>query len=572
MKNIKILNILLLVVSISLLVGCGSSGGGSDSPVYPTPDLPSEYQKAPAFNKATNDVYTYKSNSDNVAVDLPVGSTYLVSITNSTNNSQYISLVSSLSASIRVSAADEPQQSEVVNSADMFDYKDYSEAEIQYRLNFINRLMQKQNSKGACSARANLGVTDHSYEKEGEYYSIWTADTWGTAHLLNNCKLVAVTEHAKFFVDQEYRGSYSPQRELMERIVTEGNFALTKVFDSDTVNIHNFIEENFGKFHDIDNDGKISIIITPYLSYLDSSYLGLFMHSCMLPDFEEPRDQILIAPPLNYNIRGENYVRHDEITNLCHEYQHLVNFSQRFYRDGQYSFNSEDAVKYQQELGFDEGSSVCAEALFRRARGEKGFSTLYDFSSNGTLSREYTGNDKRFNSSLSYCNGNISNVFPFAPFNRQYYGTNGLFMLYLHDRFGKENFKKLIELPFKGNELETAIPQTLGCSNEITLDVLQRDWHFALQHEFLLTELSKEGKSEAKTTDVRFKYKDWLKLNSYNKNLNSKSTSISLSKGATTMIKITPSSASSSDNTFRFFIKSSGETSYKNLEINIIKL
>ena len=144
MKNIKILNILLLVVSISLLVGCGSSGGGGDSPVYPTPDLPTEYQKAPAFNKATNDVYTYKSNSDNVAVDLPVGSTYLVSITNSTNNSQYISLVSSLSASIRVSAADEPQQSEVVNSADMFDYKDYSEAEIQYRLNFINRLMFKK--------------------------------------------------------------------------------------------------------------------------------------------------------------------------------------------------------------------------------------------------------------------------------------------------------------------------------------------------------------------------------------------------------------------------------------------
>ena len=141
-------------------------------------------------------------------------------------------------------------------------------------------------------------------------------------------------------------------------------------------------------------------------------------------------------------------------------------------------------------------------------------------------------------------------------------------MLYLHDRF-PENFKKLIEQPFTGNGLKEVIPQTLGVPN-LTLDDLQRDWHFALQHEYLKTELDKLG--EELTTDPRFKYEDWLKLNSQNKTLENKSVSVSLSSGYTTLVKLKPEIATSPDNTSRFFIKSSGDSSNKYLEINIIKL
>ena len=575
MKNIKILNILLLVVSISLLLGCGGGGGSSSYiPINPDPDLPTDYQKAPAFNNKANEVYTCKSNTDNLAVDLPVGSTYLVSITNTSGNTQSISLVSSVTASIRVSMADEPQQSEVVNFADSFRYQEQAEAEMQFRMNFINKLKETNGKRVLHSARAGISGVDHSDEQVGGTYTIYTSNGSGSPVELNNVKLVAVTANAKFFVDQNSRMGYSPQVDLMERIVTEGDFALTKVFDSDTVNIYDFMETNFGKFHDVDNDGKVSVIITPYLSSMNSSYLGLFMNYCMLESFVDPRDQILIAPPLN-NLRGENYFRSSAITNLCHEYQHLVNFSQRFYRNGNYSFNSDDSTKYMQELYFDEGCSVCSEALFRRARGKKGFSTLYDYKTNEYLSREYTGNDPRFNDCFSYSNkGNFSNVFPFyiasEDASRPYYkyGRNGLFMLYLHDRF-PENFKKLIEQPFTGNGLKEVIPQTLGVPN-LTLDDLQRDWHFALQHEYLKTELDKLG--EELTTDPRFKYEDWLKLNSQNKTLENKSVSVSLSSGYTTLVKLKPEIATSPDNTSRFFIKSSGDSSNKYLEINIIKL
>jgi hypothetical protein len=149
------------------------------------------------------------------------------------------------------------------------------------------------------------------------------------------------------------------------------------------------------------------------------------------------------------------------------------------------------------------------------------------------------------------------------------YGRNGLFFLYLHDRFGTETFKKLVELPFTGNNLKEVIPQSLGVPN-LTLDDLQRDWHFALQHEYLLTELQKEG--EAMTTDARFKYNDWLRLPSQNKKLEKKYLNISLSKGYTTLLKIKPDIPSSVNHTFRFFIKPTGSSPSKNLEINIIKL
>ena len=571
----KVFFLLISATIIVAMLGCGSGGGDSYSPIYPTPDLPTEYQKAPTFNKAANDVYTYKSNTDNLAIDLPVGSTYLVSITNTSGNYQSISLVSSVTASIRASIANEPQQSAAVNFADSFRYQERAEAEMQFRMNFINKLKEIKDNRVFCSARAGISGVDHSHEKVGEFYDIFVTNGTGSPVQLNKVKLVAVTAHAKFFVDQNSRMGYSPQVDLMERIVTEGSFALTKVFDSDSVNIYKTVQENFGDFYDVDNDGKISVIITPYLSSIGSNILGLFMNYSMLESFVEPRDLILIAPPLSTAIaKGENYVRHETITNLCHEFQHLVNFSQRYYRNGQYSFTSEESLKYQQELGFDEGCSVCAEALFRRARGEQVYGSLFDHKTGGTATKEYTGNDPRFNDCFDSGDGNFNNVFPFyrsgmGTFPYKNYGRNGLFFLYLHDRFGRESFKKLIELPFTGNGLKEVIPQTLGVPN-LTLDVLQRDWHFALQHEYLLTELNKEG--EAKTTDARFRYNDWLRLTSQNKTLGNKSISVSLSSDYTTLIKLSPLTATSSDNTSRFFIKSSGDSSYKNLEINIIKL
>ena len=60
MKKTKIINLLILAISLTFLVGCGGGGGGSSvNPIDPTPDIPTEYDSAPAFNKAANEIYTY---------------------------------------------------------------------------------------------------------------------------------------------------------------------------------------------------------------------------------------------------------------------------------------------------------------------------------------------------------------------------------------------------------------------------------------------------------------------------------------------------------------------------------
>lgn len=583
-KTYKSFLLVIFLASVFAILVCGGSGGSSDNgggnynPVTPDSDLPTVYDKASTFDKKSNEIYTYSSNAENVAVDIPIGSTYFISITNKSGNTQKISLVSSVTASLRASS-EEIQNDTDFSFIDTFKYNERDEAELQYRLNFINRLKQSKKSNVTRSVRASPSIADHSYEEEGEAYDIWTTDTYGKPYCLNNCKLVAVTEHAKFFVDQNDRYGYASSKGFMESVVKDGVFALKYVFDSDSVNIYNVILDNFGNFCDVDNDKKISVVITPFLTKIgvDGGYgsglRGLFMYFCMLDDFvdkdeiPQARDQILLAPPVGgVGVETDKNMA-EAITNLCHEYQHLVNFSQRFFRNGVYSFDeSVEGIKYAEELGFDEGCSVCAEALFRRERGKRGFPSLYDSQTGSYVTREYTGNDwyNRFN------NISFSNVFPFNPFSSSNYGRNGLFMLYLHDRFGSENFKKLIQLPFTGSDLQTVIPQTLGTGE--SLDELQRDWHFALQHQYLMTE--QKNKGETLTTDVRYKYGEneeieWLRLNSQNKKVNSGSTS--LSAGYSALYKLTPTQANLGDN-FRFFIKSTGTATDKSLDINIIKL
>lgn len=589
---------LLVALSMTSLVGCGlksegdnlnnnfsskqSSYENTDNPVTPKEYLPAEdeTEMAQVFDKAVNEVYTIKNiNSANVAIDIPAdGSNYLLNITNNNPTGKKISVISDTKASVRMSASGEVANPFAALSNDCCQA---AEASHEARLGFIRASASKHVNKTVMASRASWGnASDHSDEVVGREYAIYT----GTIDVkpmvtLSRCKLVAITEHVKFFVDQESHGysSYDPVQ--MEDWVTgkKGGFSFANIFDTyayGNVSGYSVLKDNFGTVADIDNDGKLSILFSPILQVWRSGLEGLFPEETMIPDsgdyanlpaLPEYRDLVIVGPIRHGT---ENYIKQRILSNMVHETQHAINFSNRAYSGNSYT-PGYNATCFADELGFDEGCSVAAEALFRRAWGEAGLSTLYDSKTSG-VGPEYTGNDSRFDYYLRESNS-IGNVFPFNSNNFNYsqdYGRNGLFILYLHDRFGKESLLRLIQQGWQGNKLVDTIPTILCGNTNITLNDLQRDWHFALQNEYLRTMQNENG--EFMTANVRFKYQDWLKLTSVNKSINANSSYLSSGYGIMYLLK--PETSNAEGNNYRFFVKSVDNTTLDDLEVNIVKL
>lgn len=593
---------LLIALSMFSLLGCGLGGSGdsgtnnassysftnaassesTDNPVTPTEDLPSESEteKASVFDKPINEVYTISNiESANLAIDIPAdGANYLLNIVNNNPLGRKISVISDTKASARLSCVGE--------SANPFtaltnDRSEAMKASLDARLDFIRATQAKTGNTCVMASRASLNnISDHSGEVVGKEYAIYT----GTIDVnpmvtLSRCKLVAMTEHVKFFVDQENHGysSYDPAQ--MEDWVTgkKGGFSFANIFDTyayGNVSGYSVLKDNFGTVADIDNDGKLSILFSPILQVWRSGLEGLFPEETMIPDsgdyanlpaLPEYRDLVIVGPIRHGT---ENYIKQRILSNMVHETQHAINFSNRAYSGNSYT-PGYNATCFADELGFDEGCSVAAEALFRRAWGEAGLSTLYD-SKTGGVGSEYTGNDSRFDYYLRESNS-VGNVFPFNGNNFNYsqdYGRNGLFVLYLHDRFGKDDFKRLIQQGWQGNKLVDTIPAILCGNMTTTLDDLQRDWHFALQNEYLRTMQNANG--EFMTSNVRYKYQDWLKLTSVNKSINANSSYLSPKYGIMYLLK--PETANVDGNNYRFYVKSVDNTTLNDLEVNIIKL
>lgn len=550
----------VIFLSIALLVtGCG--GGGNS--VGPEPD-PTEIE---TFSKKVNTVGEFYSetglDTKNIAVDVAAdNSNYIVNITNNGNSSLNIKVCSSNSnAETRMSVAEEPQAEvgEWIYDSNIMARHMFAEAAIAHQ----NRAKSKASASRASVRCSSL---NHSSETVGNNYSIQvgTVDQ-APLVILERCKLVKVTGHAKFFVDQTNHGGYYSQAAAMESLITEKG-GLADLYED---YMYKVLEDNYGTVADIDGDGKLSVLITSILPTWASGLQGLFPEETMIinPDdycldvrnpennITDFRDLVLIAPPVN----NSDEERHTMISNLIHETQHAVNFSQRSFSGNTYEkFN---ATAFAEELGFDEGCSVAAEALFRRAMGAAGEAHTFEYRSGGP-STEYAGNTSKFN---SY---SIKNVFPFDSSNFGYgsdYGRNGLFMLYLHDRFGQSSFKKLIQQGWQGRNLKYCIPEKLGCKS---LDELQEGWHLAMQNESLRNKLRRANNAGKNG------YADWLNLN-----INSLPTlypldNISKSLKDDKILSYYFQAKSNSDGNFRFFIKSADEiqSSLRDLSISIIKV
>ncbi len=544
----------IFVLAMALLVvGCGGGGGGS---VGPEPD-PTEFETASIKPTETNKVYSETGlNTKNIAVDVPAdGSNYLLNISNSGSDIKVKVCSSNANNDTRMSVAEEPQ-------ADIGEW--LYDPNIMARRMFAEAAKAHQNraktKASAFRASSRCSTSNHSQETVGNEYSIQVG-TVDKAPLvvLSKCKLVKITDHAKFFVDQDNHRGYSSRAEEMEQWLTSNDG--TNPADLFERYMYGVLNDNYGTVADVDGDGKLSVLITSVLPTWQNGLEGLFPEETMILNQEDYdigitdfRDLVLIAPPVNNSAKE----RHAMISNIIHETQHAVNLSQRAYSGNTYV--KFDAYAFAQELGFDEGCSVAAEALFRRAMGKAGETHSYEYRSGGPTT-EYAGNTSKFN------NFTLSNVFPFDDNNFNYgehYGRNGLFMLYIYDCYGQANFKKLVQQKWQGNNLKTAIPEILGCKS---LDEVQTGWHLAIQYESLRAEIGK-----TKDLSKIGGYADWLNLN-INKSFNDSLDNISktVSRGSSLKYSFTAPKNSSKDS-FRFFIKSVDNTSLKDIKLKLVKI
>ena len=566
----KVFVISLLLATIAL-TGCG---GGEDNPVRSSSTEPVEYENANITVEQPNTIYTIENkDAVNIAVDVAAdGADYLINIESKSRSEIYVELVPSASNAFseRLSVAEGS-----CRSFESYEARIALEAGLMARKSFVEAVRASkacsntENTSTRASRQVAYPYSDHSREILGNEYTFQLENPYSNRALvtLNRCKLVHETSNAKFFVDQDSHG-LSFDASKMESWIkgSDGTTGLAEAFDNGTsYSMYSVLEKNFGKIADVDGDGKVSILVSSVLTSFYRGLQGLFPYETMIVHKEDyPSNSVtdfrdlLIIDPVTCGDDAKG--RQTMLNNLIHEAQHVVNFSARaFNSDNNYigfDFSAFDA-----ELGFDEGMSVCAEALFRRAWGtEGGKRYIYQFRDNGPIV-EYAGNSDRFSSYT------LNNIYPFNVFNPSYhYGRNGLFMLYLHDRFGDSAFKELIQQGWKGQALNTEIPRVLNC--EADFNTLQKEWHIAIQNEYLRTA---QRKTTANSFGQKYAYGDWLNLKSENMTLFSPSKPVSSS--VSPLCYHLKATNKNPEATYRFFVKSSdGKASLKDLVINLIKL
>ena len=279
----------------------------------------------------------------------------------------------------------------------------------------------------------NLKYANDGIDNDGNGIDFQQGD-WAEAMYQITAVVVNITNFAYIFVEQDCRNHLESYY--------KGKLAsdIGQVFET---KIEPMISQ-FGSPSDIDHNGKIIILIFPFIESSSSTFMtGYFFSNNM-------------QKPLSDKTNFQYYSNHGEIINindevfktlgnaidnwgptLTHEYFHLVH----------YNYNPTE------DLWLEEGFAVFAEYF-------TGFKSGY---------RSYLqdNNDGYFlhasDTSLTYFQQTLEN-----------YGQSFLFVLYLYQRFGLNFIKSLMQTKLSGM---TAIKNQIGLLHDnITFEDVYSDW------------------------------------------------------------------------------------------------
>ena len=467
MKKIKVINCLLLVTSISLLVGCGGGGGGGG------------FWRNEEYNTDSSDYYdSTKSNINNLASpnqrfsayngkesieirNIPIDSSkevlYACLITNP--NSYPITDLQlvpplALAGNARLSATKPGNENSsrtniselIVDSLQasepnlIIPFRENLADKARLKEELYNKYLENEANNKRLSFRAN---TSHLNEVESQR----DIDI-RVLSKSRKCTLAKVSAYAKFFIDQDRDGSVSAPSISNSSL---NQFAIE--FDN---YVYPILKDNFGNgsdifWRDVDNDGKLSIVFSPVVNNYGKSVVGIFDTASI--NSSNPRDMISIGVKAGKNNSYEKWFM-DARETVPHEMQHIVNFSAKSGRS--------------ETTWIDEGLAVCAEILYRKIRGAAGLTTYSLYY--GSECTDFPGNDARF-----YYGAYYKPELSLTDFSTSdddsttlaHYGQKGLFFYYLYEQYGKETIRQLCQAAERGTDKFNMLNRSLG---ELTID------------------------------------------------------------------------------------------------------
>ena len=505
MKNIKFINSLLFVMSISLLVGCGGGGGGGggfwENEEYTTNST--DYYDSTKTNVGNlaqpNQRFSAYNGKGNIEINnIPVDSTkevlYACLITNpnryeAITDLQFIPPLA-LAGNARLSTDGEESNEENSELAVESLLTEKANVVIPFRENLAdkarlreelyNKYLENEANNKKLTFRANISHLD---EVEGQRDIDITVLSKS-----RKCTLAKVSTYAKFFIDQDGDSSVSAPNITNQSL---NQFAIE--FDN---YVYPILKENFGNgsdifWRDVDNDGKLSIVFSPVVNNYGKSVVGIFDTASI--NSSNPRDMISIAvKSSNKNSSYEKWFM-DARETVPHEMQHIVNFSAKSGRS--------------ETTWIDEGLAVCAEILYRKKRSEAGLTSYSLYY--GSECPDFPGNDARFYYGAYYMPELSLTEFASSSdddsINLAHYGQKGLFFYYLYEQYGKETIRKLCQAAERGTDKFKMLDRSLG---ELSID-----FNIAVLNEKLrgLT-LTNYSVNPYEVADKKHKFITYLKL------------------------------------------------------------
>lgn len=462
----NIFSVFLVLTLIVFAVGCGGGGGGggSSNPVAPGTDLNPSSVVAPGTTAlaAEGNTFLYAAApAANIALKLPVDvaeAKFALIITNPNTVAQDIRIkpesyvlgnVRGPASSLRVNGAVDDYGQLLMNQAPL---------ETNLRLK-ANLMASQSNVRASRSLRA----ADHSSENVGDLVSLSiVGDQFGWSYITRSCKLERMSAHCKLFVDQESYGGLSAVTGV-DAVTSADLDHFVAEFET---HIHSLITNGYSPVYDIDADGRVSILISPVYSKL--GFAGLFNSNNMTntPN-SNLRDLIaLFSPNSSQGWSGEKW-REATRETICHEMQHLVNYSAHLH------FNS---VGSMEEEWLDESFSVGVEARYRLLRGSAAIENRFKLWASSPSSTGLIN----FNRALAQ------------------YGMVGLFNFFLFEQSDTATIKSMINSTTLGKANVDAAFASRGGMNGML-----RSWAMAA----LMDTLRTKGFTNINSIDASYKYK-----------------------------------------------------------------